>query len=69
MYELSCESISNRCRAVVTSPMYWYWTECFIIGEYTLSRSNAYGWDTAERSCFDRHFEDDDDEEENNGKI
>ena len=46
-----------RCKSVVTSPMYWAVTECFIIGEYTLSRNNAYGWDTAERSCFERDFE------------
>ena len=48
---------------MVTSPMYWAVTECFIIGEFTLSTSNAYGWDTAERSCFDRDFEDDEEEE------
>jgi hypothetical protein len=34
--------------------MTWYWTECFIIGEYTLTTDGAYGWDTAERECFDR---------------
>ena len=33
--------------------MFWYYTECFIIGEYTLTETNAYGWDTAERDCFD----------------
>jgi hypothetical protein len=46
----------TRCKAIVTSPMYWYWTECFIIGEYTLTTNDADGWDTAERECFDRDF-------------
>ena len=46
---------------MVTSPMSWAVTECFIIGEYTLSRSNAYGWDTAERSCFEPEFENEED--------
>ena len=45
-----------RCQAIVTSPMYWAVTECFIIGEYTLSTNNARGWDTAERKCFDPQY-------------
>merc|ERR1712176_1407435 len=54
-----CKKLCYRtegCQAVVTSPMSWYWTECFIIGEYTLTTNNAYGWDTAERECFDSDF-------------
>ena len=43
----------SRCQAVVTSPMSWYLTECFIIGDYKLSTNDATGWDVAERKCFD----------------
>ena len=53
---LTQQQIHFSCHAVVTSPMYWYWTECFVIGEYYLTEDDAVGWDTAERTCFDPDF-------------
>ena len=44
----------NRCKAVVTSPMAWEYTECFVIGDYTIHEDD--NWRTAKRACFDDGF-------------
>jgi hypothetical protein len=41
-----------RCEAVVTTPLNWAYTECFVLGDHTMI-SGTPGWRTAERTCFD----------------